>query len=481
MKDLTQLALDAAVLHGASYADIRIILSTNQNILVKNGEVETLNNAESIGFGIRVIANGSWGFASSSILTKAEIKIVAKRAVEIAKASATLRKDSVRLAPEPVHNDLWTSPYLIDPFTVSLDEKLDLLFKIDSILRKDEKIKVAESEMSFWREHQWLATTEGTNIEQILLRSGAGYSATAVDGPNVQVRSYPASFGGQYKQMGYEFMLGTPFVENAERIREEAVALLSAPDCPVGDMDLIIGGSQLALQIHESIGHPSELDRVLGMEANYAGTSFLTTDLYQDYNYGSPIVNVVADSTVPTGLATFGYDDDGVRAQRYHMIQKGLYKMYLTNRELAHVIGDARSRGCNRADGYSSIPMIRMINISLMPVQGTLDGLIADTKNGLFVETNKTWSIDQRRLNFQFTTEIGWEIKNGKKVRMVKNPTYQGITPKFWQSCDAICGEEEWTLWGVPNCGKGQPGQRAEMSHGAAPARFKKVTVGVHK
>jgi len=481
MKDLTQLALDAAVLHGASYADIRIILSTNQNILVKNGEVETLNNAESIGFGIRVIANGSWGFASSSILTKAEIKIVAKRAVEIAKASATLRKDSVRLAPEPVHNDLWTSPYLIDPFTVSLDEKLDLLFKIDSILRKDEKIKVAESEMSFWREHQWLATTEGTNIEQILLRSGAGYSATAVEGPNVQVRSYPASFGGQYKQMGYEFILGTPFVENAERIREEAVALLSAPDCPVGDMDLIIGGSQLALQIHESIGHPSELDRVLGMEANYAGTSFLTTDLYKNYNYGSPIVNVVADSTVPTGLATFGYDDDGVRAQRYHMIQNGLYKMYLTNRELAHVIGDARSRGCNRADGYSKIPMIRMINISLMPVQGTLDELIADTKNGLFIETNKTWSIDQRRLNFQFTTEIGWEIKNGKKVRMVKNPTYQGITPKFWQSCDAICGEKEWTLWGVPNCGKGQPGQRAEMSHGAAPARFKKVTVGVHK
>ncbi len=481
MKYLTQLALDAAVLHGASYADIRIIHSNNQRIFVKNGEVETLNNTDSIGFGIRVIANGSWGFASSSIVTKPEIKIVAKRAVEIAKASATLRKDSVRLAQEPVHQDIWTSPYLIDPFKVPLEEKLDLLFEIDGILRKDDKIKVAESSMNFWREHQWLATTEGTFIEQILLRSGAGFSATAVDGPNVQVRSYPASFGGQYKQMGYEFILGTPFVENAERVREEAVALLSAPDCPVGEMDLIIGGGQLALQIHESIGHPSELDRVLGMEANYAGTSFLTTDLYRDYNYGSPIVNIVADATVPTGIGTFGYDDDGVQAQRYHMIQNGLYKMYLTNRELAHVVGDSRSRGCNRADGYNNIPMIRMINISLMPVQGTLDQLIADTKNGLYVENNKTWSIDQRRLNFQFTTEIGWEIKNGKKMRMVKNPTYQGITPKFWQSCDAICGEDEWQLWGVPNCGKGQPGQRAEMSHGAAPSRFKKVTVGVRK
>jgi len=481
MKDLCQLALDAAILHGASYADIRIIISKNQKIFMKNGEVETLNNTESFGFGIRVIANGSWGFASSSIVTKQEIKTVAKRAVDIAKASATLRKDSIRLAPEPIHEDIWTSPYIIDPFTVLLEDKLSLLNKIDTILRKNDKIKVAESEMSFWREHQWLATTEGSFIEQILLRSGGGYSVTAVDGPNVQVRSYPASFGGQYKQMGYEYILATPFVENAERIRDEAVALLDAPDCPVGDMDIIIEGSQLGLQIHESIGHPSELDRVLGMEANYAGRSFLTTDLYKDFNYGSPIVNVVADSTVPTGLATFGYDDDGVRAQRYHMIQNGLYKMYLTNRELAHVIGDSHSRGCNRADGYSNIPMIRMVNISLMPGQGSLDDLIADTKNGLLVETNKTWSIDQRRLNFQFTTEIGWEIKNGKKVRIVKNPTYQGITPQFWQSCDAICGEEEWELWGVPNCGKGQPGQRAEMSHGAAPARFKKVAVGVRK
>jgi len=481
MKDLTQLALDAAILHGASYADIRIIHLTRQNLEVKNGDLDTLNNGDYLGFGIRVIANGSWGFASSSIVTKNEIKKIARQAVEIAKASATLRMNSVKLALEPFHEDIWTSPYIIDPFKVSIEEKLGLLYEIDGILRKDKKIKVAESSMSFQREHQWMATTEGTFIEQILLRSGGGYSATAVNGPNVQVRSYPASFGGQYAQMGYEVILGTPFIDNAERVREEAIALLDAPDCPVGEKDLILEGSQLALQIHESIGHPSELDRVLGMEANYAGTSFLTTDLYKDFHYGSPIVNVIADATVPTGLATFGYDDDGVRAQRYHMIQNGLYKMYLTNRELAHVVGDARSRGCNRADGYDNIPMIRMVNISLMPVQGTLDDLIADTNDGILMETNKTWSIDQRRLNFQFTTEMGWEIKNGKKVRMLKNPTYQGITPTFWQSCDAICGEEEWQLWGVPNCGKGQPGQTAEMSHGAAPARFKKVTVGVKK
>ncbi|MBC8527591.1 MAG: TldD/PmbA family protein [Candidatus Cloacimonetes bacterium] len=481
MKDFTELALDIAISCGASYADIRIIDSKAQTICVKNGEIETLNNSTSLGFGIRVIANGSWGFASSSIMNKNEIKKTATLAVKIAKASATLRKDGVRLAPEPVHNDIWTSPYLINPFDVPIEKKLDLLYQIDEILRKDKRIKVAEGRMSFWNEHQWLATSEGTFIEQNLLRSGAGYSATAVKGKEVQIRSYPESHGGQHTQMGYEFILATPLLENAERVREEAIALLSAPDCPIGEKDLIIGGGQLALQIHESISHPSELDRVLGMEANYAGRSFITMDLYKNYHYGSPIVNVVADATVPTGLATFGYDDDGVRAQRYHIIQNGLYQMYLTNRELAHVIDDKRSRGCNRADGYDNIPMIRMINISLMPVEGSLDALIADTKDGLFVECNKTWSIDQRRLNFQFTTEIGWEIKNSKKTRMVKNATYQGITPKFWQSCDAICGRNEWQLWGVPNCGKGQPSQRAEMSHGAAPARFRKVTIGVKK
>jgi len=481
VKDFTQLAIDTAVSCGASYADIRIIDSKTQSITVKNGEIETLNNNNSLGFGIRVIVNGSWGFASSSFLTKSEIEKTAALAVQIAKASATLRKGSIQLAPEPVHNDIWTSPYLINPFNVPIEEKLDLLYKIDKILRKDARIKVAESEMDFWNEHQLLATSEGTFIEQNLLRSGGGYTATAVEGNEVQRRSYPESHGGQHTQMGYEFILATPLLENAERVREEAIALLSAPDCPVGEKDLIIGGGQLALQIHESIGHPSELDRVLGMEANYAGRSFITTDLYKNFHYASPIVNIVADATVPTGLATFGYDDDGVQAQRYHIIQNGLYKMYLTNRELAYVIGESRSRGCNRADGYNNIPMIRMINISLMSVRGSLDDLIADTKDGLFVECNKTWSIDQRRLNFQFTTEIGWEIKNGKKTRMVKNATYQGITPKFWQSCDAICGEEEWQLYGVPNCGKGQPGQRAEMSHGAAPSRFCKVTVGVRK
>ncbi|MBS3740700.1 MAG: TldD/PmbA family protein [Candidatus Cloacimonetes bacterium] len=481
MKKFIKLALKTIKKAGASYGDIRIIESRKQRIDIKNGENERLDNSTTLGFGIRVIANGALGFASSSDLSGREIRKVAKKAVQVAKASAKVRKGSVKLAPEPVHNDIWTSPYLVDPFQVPMDEKLSLLMQIDKILRQDDRIKIAHSFMSFWNEHQWFASSEGSFIEQNMLRSGCGFSATAVEGDQVQTRSYPQSHGGQHSQMGYELILGMPLKENAERVREEAIALLSADECPQGEKDLIIGSGQLALQIHESIGHPSELDRVIGMEANYAGRSFVTTDLYKDFHYGSSLVNIVADATLPTGLATFGYDDDGVRAQRYHIIQQGLYKMYLTNRELAHVVDENHSRGCNRADGFNNIPMIRMINISLMPHQGSLDDLIADTKDGLFVECNKSWSIDQRRLNFQFSTEIGWEIKNGKKTKMVKNATYQGITPQFWQSCDAICGQEEWQLWGVPNCGKGQPGQTAEISHGAAPARFRNVTVGVDK
>jgi len=243
--------------------------------------------------------------------------------------------------------------------------------------------------------------------------------------------------------------------------------------------DLILDGSQLALQIHESIGHPSELDRVLGTEANYAGTSFLTIDKLGKLQYGSPIVNVVADSTIPNGLATVGYDDEGVEAQRWHLIKNGIFVGYLTSRETASAIGEERSRGCMRADGWSRIPLIRMTNISLMPGECTLDELINDTKDGVYMETNKSWSIDQRRINFQFATELGWRIKNGKKVEPLKNPSYQGITVEFWNSCDAICNEDHFVLWGINNCGKGQPSQRAQMSHGAAPARFRKVRVGV--
>src|SRR5258706_292564 len=269
------------------------------------------------------------------------------------------------------------------------------------------------------------------------------------------------------------------------RVLEGPVRLASEPShragwasSSAGEFDVVLEGSQLALQIHESVGHPTELDRVLGLEANYAGTSFLTLDTLGTLRFGSPKVNLVADATLPHGLATFAFDDEGVEAQRWPIVRDGLFVGYLTSRELAHRVGEPRSRGCVRSDGWNHIPMIRMVNLSLMPGAGSLDDLLADTGHGLYMETNRSWSIDQLRYNFQFKTEIAWEIKKGKRVRMLRNPTYQGITTQFWNSCDFVCGQEAWKPWGVTNCGKGQPGQVAEITHGASPARFRKVLVG---
>lgn len=479
MKTYTNKALNTAEANGASYADIRIIDITKENLMVRNGEIGKLQQTSSLGFGVRVIVDGAWGFAASGTVSKEEIEQVSKQACKIGKASASLQHRTAHLVDEPAVEDKWMSDYLIDPFQVPLDQKLDLLFKIDEILREKEKIKVAEASMGFKREHQFFASTEGSFIEQTITQSGTGYEATAVGNGEVQKRSYPTSFGRQYKQVGYELIESLDLLENADRVRDEAIALLTAKQCPEGEKDLILEGSQLALQIHESCGHPSELDRVMGMEANYAGTSFITTDKLRSFQYGSPIVDIVADGTQPGGLATVGYDDDGVRSQRWYLVKNGITWGYLTNRELADQIDEKRSRGCNRADGWRNLPMIRMTNISLLPGQQELDDIISDTKDGILMETNKSWSIDQKRLNFQFGCEIGWLIKDGKKTEMVKNPTYQGITPEFWGSCDAIANEKYWNLWGVANCGKGQPSQRAQMSHGAAPSRFKNVKVGI--
>jgi len=479
MKDIIELALGRAMIDGASYADIRIIDSVIEEIVIKNGVIGTLRENKDFGAGIRVIKNGAWGFSSTNDVTKDGIEACARLAVRIAENSARLAREKVRLAYEPPHIDKWRSGFLIDPFQVPTEKKIELLMKVDEILRKDPRIKVAESTLLFERERKIFASTEGSYIEEEFIVSGGGYSASAVSESDFQTRSYPSSFGGQYCQCGYELIESLDFIGNAERIREEAIALLSAPQCPSGKKDIILEGSQLALQIHESCGHPSELDRVFGYEANYAGTSFLTTEKLKTFRYGSPIVNIVADGTLPMGLATRGYDDDGVRSDRWFLVKDGIWWGYLTNRELAHKIGEERSRGCNRADGWRNFPIIRMTNISLLPGEFEFEDLIADTDDGLLLEVNRSWSIDQRRLNFQFGCEIGRVIKNGKIVGIVKNPTYQGITPEFWGSCDAICNWKYWRPYGVINCGKGEPGQRAEMSHGAAPARFRNVTVGV--
>jgi TldD protein len=348
-------------------------------------------------------------------------------------------------------------------------------------MRRIKGVTLAETSMQFRRIEQWYSSTIGSRIHQVKVQSGAGIVALAFAGSEIQKRSYPSSFGGQHELAGYELVESLDLVGNAPRIAEEAVALHSALQCPEGERTIILEGSQLGLQVHESIGHPIELDRVLGMEANFAGMSFLTLEKLNKLRYASDIVNVVADARLDhgPGLGTFGYDDEGVPAQCTNIIKDGLFTGYLSSRETAPAIGLGRSGGTMRAESWNRLPMIRMTNVSLLPGAWNYDDLIADTDDAILMETNRSWSIDDRRYHFQFSTEIGWEIKNGKKGRMIKYPSYSGITTEFWNSCDAICSRDYWTLWGTPNCGKGQPMQTMGTGHGAAPSRFRNVRVGV--
>jgi TldD protein len=482
MQDVAKWALDVAAQRGASYADVRVIAQRSRALATKNGKIGSASDNESIGMNARVIADGAWGFAATAELGRAAVEAMAAHAVEIAKASAKVKRENVRLAPEKVVTAEWTTPYQIDPFTISIEQNLDLLMKIDTELRSVAGITLAETNLNFNREEQWFLSSEGSDIHQTKLSTGAGYAAYAFAGNEIQKRSYPNSFGGQWQNKGYELIHELKLLENARRIAEEAVALHKADQCPEGTLDIILDSSQLGLQIHESIGHPIELDRVLGMEANFAGTSFLTLDKLRHLRYGSDLVNVVADARQEhgPGLGTFGFDDEGVPAQSTPIISNGLFTGYLSSRETAHTIGENRSGGTMRAEGWNRLPMIRMTNISILPGDKplSLEQLIADTDHAILMQTNRSWSIDDKRYNFQFGCEMGWEIKNGKRVRLVKNPSYSGITTEFWNSLDAICSRDEWTLWGTPNCGKGQPQQVMGTGHGAAPSRFRKIKVG---
>jgi TldD protein len=487
MKDLTDRALNLAQVRGASYADIRIVHRERQDIAVKNGAVQELSLVSTRGFGVRVIADGAWGFASSHLLTAPEVDRITALAVTIAKASALAKIHDVQLGPPEAHQGTYRTPVQIDPFTVPLNEKVSVLLAADKEARAVKGVNVAESSMAFIRESKLFASTEGSYIEQEIVESGLGIVARAVAKGEMQQRSYPNSFGRHQGTAGYEFVKQWDLVDNARRMGEEAVALLSAPQCPGATTTLILDGPQLALQVHESCGHPIELDRVFGTEAAYAGTSFLTPDKYNSLRYGSEIVNLTADAVTPMGLGTFGYDDEGVPAQRTDIVKEGLFVGYLTSRETAsqlkkiHPDAPQRSNGSMRADGWNRIPIIRMTNVSLQPGQWGLDDLIADTDDGIYMITNKSWSIDDKRLNFQFGTELAYQIKKGKLGGMYKNATYTGITPQFWGGCDAICNADHWHVWGTANCGKGQPGQVAHTGHGTAPARFRNVQVGVMK
>jgi TldD protein len=477
-----------------TYADCRVVDLQDEDISTKDGIVEALSSSNSHGFNIRILKDGVWGFAASSDFSKNGIDDAIKKAIEIANASKPHKYKDVMLDDSKPISGEYRSDIKEDPFEVSVEEKIKILLEADKAQRVHSKIAVSQSHYHATKEKKYFVATNGSKVSQEIIWTGAGIEASAIDGSEFQNRSYPNSFRGQNQTKGFELVRELELAKNAPRIGQEAVDLLTAKVCPTGEFDLILDGNQLALQIHESCGHAVELDRVLGYEASFAGTSFLTPDKLFNFKYGSDIVNLTADATLPYGLGTFGYDDEGVRAQKTYLVKNGVFEDYITSRDTVLRLKEInpkynkKSNGTVRASSWSRLPMIRMTNINLEPggEEGTgkawkLKELIEDTKSGILMSTNRSWSIDDKRYNFQFGTEIAWEIKNGKKMRMLKNPTYQGITPQFWNSCDAICGRDEWIIWGTPNCGKGQPSQVINTGHGASPARFKKVKVGVVK
>ena len=480
-RDLARRALDTARARGASYADVRFVRRQVEDAQVKNSALEMVDRTDTFGFSVRAIADGAWGFAASSVLTAADADRVAALAVEVAKASALTKIDDVRLAPQQPVVATYETPIQIDPWSLSFDERLRLLFDADAAMKKAQpRLRTTRSSYEIWREDKLFLSSEGADIAQRLTETGCSIAAESVGEGEQQIRSYPASGGRNQNKAGWEFALRWDLAANAPRVADEAMALLTAKQCPQDiRTSVILSANQVMLQTHESCGHPIEHDRALGTEAAFAGTSFLTPDLLGKTRYGSEVVNMRIDSTTPGGLGTFGFDDEGVPASEGWAVKDGLFVGYLMSRETAATLGRP-SNGTMRADGWARLPLIRMTNVSLMPGSaGTLDDLIADTDDGIYMDTNRSWSIDDKRFNFQFGTQIGWLIKGGKKTEMVRNPTYTGITPEFWGSCDAICSESEWGIWGTPNCGKGQPSQTGHTGHGAAPARFRNVRVGV--
>jgi TldD protein len=479
--DIAELAtrgLNRAQLLGAGYADVRVVERYYETVATRDGKPDGLSRDRSRGFGVRVLVDGAWGFASSSILTPAEVDRVTALAVEIARASGLAQRDRVQLGEPIAVKDRYETPLAVDPFTVPVEEKLATLLAAEAAMRAVPGVRVTACSIGCQRETKLFASSEGSWIEQVLTETGCGIEATAVGDAEVQTRSYPNSFGRHQATRGYELVRELDLPGNATRIAEEAVALLSAPQCPAAVTTLILDPTQLALQIHESIGHAIELDRVFGYEAAYAGTSFLDPKMRETFTYGSSIVNVNADATLAGGLGTFGWDDEGVPAQRLPIIAGGRFEGFLSCRETASKLG-LPSGGTARADGWNRIPMVRMTNVSLEPGDSSLAEMIAGTEDGVYMHTNRSWSIDDKRVNFQFGCQIAWEVKGGKLGRILKNPTYTGITPRFWAGCDAIAGAAEWQIWGTPNCGKGQPLQVAHVGHGASPARFRDVQVGV--
>ncbi len=465
---------------GVRYAEVRFVDTETEHLRVRDGRPEQITAGASRGAGIRVLADKAWGFACSADLGEGALHEAAARAVAVARASSVVARAPVSFPEREASRGRYATRVAVDPFTIGLAEKLSVLDGPVRALRQgDPRLASAEAWMDWTRQRKHLLTTEGTDVEQTFHFGAFGMHVYSRGDDGVtHRRSYPTWQGCDGFQGGYERVGALDLGAHVDIVRDEALALLAAPPCPTGPHTLLLESSQVALQLHESCGHPTELDRALGSEISLAGGSFMQPHLLGKLRYGSPLVTIVADATSEGGHGTFGWDDEGVPGGKHALVEGGLFVDYLSSRETAAALGRP-STGTMRADGWNRAPIIRMVNVSLEPgAAGSLEDLVADTDDGILVATDKSWSIDDLRLNFQFSCEIAWEIKHGKRTRILRNPFYTGITPAFWRSCDAVCGAGDWRLWGVANCGKGDPMQSMHVGHGAAPARFRGVTMG---
>lgn len=477
MEKLLKHGLELAQARGASYADIRVTKRDTENISVKNGNVENINRGGNEGFGVRVLKNGAFGFAATPITQDGDLESKMQRTVEkalqLAEAAARVNREPIELAPTEVVREKCATPLKIDPFLLPLEQKLQDLIDVTKALQCEPDIRVTTAALRLFRDEKTFASTEGAFIEQTITQTGISTGAVATGNGRAERRTYDDHGTGGYELIGQIDPIG-----HAPQVAKEAAALLKADNCPVGENTLILGGDQVALQLHESTGHPTELDRALGSEATYAGTSFLMPDMRGTFRYGSPVVNINMNATVPQGLGTFAYDDEGVAAQDTPLIKSGIFVDYTTSRETATGFGQ-RSNGSMLADGWNNIPLIRMTNICLQPGDWTLEEMIKDTKHGVLMDGQKSWSLDDKRVNFHFGCEIGWEIEDGAITRMLRNVAYTDLTPHFWNACDAVANRDYWHCFGLPSCAKGEPVQIANVGHGAAPARFRGIKVGV--
>jgi TldD protein len=474
--EVAEAALAQAAKLGATYADIRVNRYRRESISTREQQVQNVSRSTSYGFGLRVLVNGAWGFAASNLVDPATAKTIAEQAVAIARANAMLATRKVTLAGADQVVTTWTSQFKKDPFEVPLETKIAFLLNLNKTALVP-GVAFVTSQILFTDEQKYFANSEGSRITQRLIRTYPQFQTTATDRASGDFQTRPVV--DRAKLIGYEYVEDYPWLADAEKAGHEVVEKLKSKPVSAGRYDIVVDPSQLFLAIHESTGHSTELDRALGYEANSAGTSFIKPGDAGKLRFGSSIVNMMGDRTQPNGLATTGYDDEGVKADRWPIVKDGIFVDWQTTRELAPLIGQSRSHGCLHCDSWSSVPFPRMPNVSLQPAEKdvSLDELFADIKRGLYVVGRGVSSIDQQRYNFQFGGGVIREIRDGKLGAMVKDAAYQSRTPDFWASCDGIGGQSLYQLWGTAADGKGEPGQTNQVSHGCPPARFRNITV----